>query len=334
MKNRSLCVMLVLTVAAAAVLACTATVAYAAPPSPAILGLNVYAPGNGSWFGNQYPGTSPLIATYPQIMSSGWRGWYNQGASFLTTPTFLTQSYQPIPLSYLGYSYNGSAFTSITATPHRAFWNDGIYSFDATGALVLSSYEGTASFGIDSARPTSTSNVLPVYDTTATIAITASDTASGPEYIVFSFDGAPDYAYALSNPNALNLNFWVLISGPHTLRWFTIDNAGNHEYTHMASFVVNATGYVPVLGKPKVSVKKKVATFTGSVTPAATSRTVVLTVQRKSGKWKGFATYSVTVPKYAGTYALKKSISKKGTYQVKAAEGTGASVWSKGFAIK
>lgn len=338
MRRRSVRIALVLAIVVSVVLGCMAGVAYAVPPSLAWLPLMIGSPGSGSSYSRNtrdIAQTSPVQGTYPQIGGSYWYGWYNQDVS-LTGIVFETPGYVGIPLSHLAYSYNGSAYTSITASPLRTFSAEGIYAFDATGTLSAVSYEGTGSMGIDKTRPSSSSNMVPVYDNSAVITITATDTLSGPQFIVYSLDGASDYATDTPDLNTLSGDVFVHAAGWHTLRWFTIDNAGNFEHSHQVSFLINASGYTPVLGKPHVSVRKgHTATFTGSVTPGATNKMVALTLQRKSGKsFKPFATYSVKVPKYASAYAIVKYITKAGTYHVKAAEGAGASVWSKNFTIK
>ncbi len=323
MRNRSLRAMLVLAVAIVAVLAGSAGVALALP-IPVSLNLHLQ-PGAGNAsdpFGN---------------MGGSSVEWFNKAVSIASTPTLSIPSTTTlIPASYLAYSLNGSAFTSITASPLQTFGAEGIYSFDATGSLVGISYEGTSTFGIDMTRPMSSSNAVPVYDATATITITATDTLSGPEYIVYSLDGASDYATPTPDAQTLSADVAVTAPGAHTLSWFSVDNAGNHERWHSVSFLVNATGYTPVLGRPKVSVyKKRKGRLSGSVTAAATDRTLTFTQMRKSGKsWKASGTAQVTIRKYASTYAFGLRFTKAGTYRVRAAEGAGVSAWSKEYKVK
>jgi hypothetical protein len=239
-------------------------------------------------------------------------------------------------VSYLAYGLNGSALTSITASPKRTFSAEGVYSFDATGSLAGTSYEGTSTFGIDKTRPVSSSDVVPVYDGTATVTITDTDALSGPEYILYSLDGASDFATPTATPETtqdFSVSAVTTTPGRHALTWYSVDNAGNQERWHETSFVVNAVGYKPVLGKPKVSVHKRTVVFGGSVTAATARKIVTLTVQRLSGK-TSVATYSVWAPKYASAYALSKYINKAGTYRVRATEGSGLSAWSNNFKIK
>jgi len=312
---------LALVVVVVAMLAFTAAVAYADPTTS--LDFNTSSPGAASWFGG-------LESTVT---------WYNQDVSITTVPTLFDFSQDSdISLNYFAYSFNGSAFTSITASPLHTFAAEGLYSFDATGTDDLdTAFEGTQTpgFGIDKTRPTSASNLVPVYDASAKVTITAADMLSGAEFIVYTLDGASDYATPTPT-GSLSADVVMTTPGMHTLGWFTVDNAGNHEHAHNVSFLVNATGYVPVLGKPRIkALKKHNAVFSGSVTAATTSRTVTLTVQRLNGKkFRSFKTYTVSAAQYAGSYSLTKNLKKAGTYRVRAAEGSGVSAWSNSVKVK
>lgn len=344
MKNAFLSAATALVAAAAMVLGCLAASAYAGPATPGHLVMNhaISANSPSTFFGND-PNTvmtSPMIAAYPQIAVGPFWGWYNQDV-IERNPTFETDVYTgPVSLDYLALSFDGSAPTSITSLLPYTVSAQGIYTFDATGTYSAVSYEGSDTIGIDKTDPVTTSNLVPVYDDSAVITLAATDTLSGPSWTDWRLDGASTCATecAVGIPSVIVLSHQVAVSTPgwHTLRWFSIDNAGNFENTHLASFLINASGYTPVLGRPSVAVRaKQTAVFAGSVTPGATNKTVALTVQRRSGKsFKPFATYFVSVPKYANAYGLSKHISKAGVYQVKAAEGMGASVWSKSFTIK
>jgi hypothetical protein len=276
--------------------------------------------------------------------------WFNQDVSLVSTPTLSAwESTSSITLDYFAYRLNGSAFTSITASPLRTFSAEGVYDFEATGINVVGlSYEGSRTLGIDKKRPTSSSNLVPVYTGSAKITITATDTLSGPEFVMYTLDGTsqravPGYPWMFvvagptpKDPNApFVVDVKVTSPGKHRLSWFAVDNAGNHERWHDTTFLVNPVGYVPVLGKPSVYVRGHKATVRGTVTPAARPRPAVMTVQRKGDSgWKAFATYSWWIPKYAGVYSLKRTITKKGVYRVKTAEGTGSSRWSKEFTVE
>ena len=321
MRNKALRSVLGLAAVVIAVLACTAGAAYAAPAT-ADLNLSISSPGNMGWdFGNH---NSTLT-------------WFNQDVSIDDTPTMSTESTTDIPLSYFAYQFNGGTLTSITANPMRTFSAEGIYSFEATGSdLLATAYESSATLGIDKTRPTSVSDVVPVYDGSAAITIEATDTLSGLEDTVYILDGTPEFATPPPfPPDAVSAVVNVATDGQHTLSWYAVDNAGNHERMHTSTFRVNEIGYTPVLGRPSVSVKRvRNVTFSGSVTPATTAKTVWLTVQRLNGRtFRPFATYSVRVPRYASQYSIRKHFTRAGTYRVRAFEDTGASTWSRSFKL-
>lgn len=322
MKNRSWRLAFGLVIAFVCVYGVLGASASAAPITPASLNMAWLSPGNATWFGNTGV-------------------WSNQNISIVGTPTLSNASTTtPIPLMYLAYSLNGGAPVNITSAPHVTLTQEGVYTWDGVGILNAVSYESTTTvLRIDKSRPTSWSNAVPVYDGTATVTMTATDTLSGAGFVVYSVDNVTDFAssvgpYLGSFPVTATIN--VTDPGAHSMSWFSIDRAGNHEAWHSASFRVNALGYVPQLGKPSTSVKKtRKVTFKGSVTPATSNRALKLTVQRKNGKvWKPFAVYSATVSRYMGSYSVMKYVSKAGTYRVMTAEGTGASVWSKNFVLK
>jgi hypothetical protein len=339
--KRSLRTTLVLTIAIIAALAFSATSALGATRADSFNIGFVSSGDAGAWFGNL--GT-PIR-------------WYNQDVSIVATPTlYAFESTSTITLSYLGYSYNGSEFTSITAeTTHTVFATEGLYSFDATGSNTAEvTYEGTRTIGIDKTRPATRSNLVPVYNGSALVTITVTDALSGPEYILYTLDGAPAYAVpgiggglifdslatALAVPappagNSYDIGVNVAGRGLHTLSWFAVDNAGNHGGWHSTTFRINAPGYTPVLGRPSVSVLRHRVSFKGTVTAATRAKQVILTVQRKDGSsWDSYAKFTVLVAKYAGSYWIRETISDRGKYRVKAAEANGKSRWSKEFRVR
>jgi hypothetical protein len=322
MKTRLIALALfVLVLTAAMVGAVGPALALAPPPTPASLGFSQSTTGTAWWYG-----------------ATGM--WTNQDISITSTPTMsLLGTSTIIVPSYFAYSLNGGPAVDITSGMKHTFTAEGVYRLDAAGTLNLISYEATnAVLRIDKTRPTSWSNAVPVYDAAAAITISATDALSGASSIAYSLDGASDFATPTApygGTHDLTSTVNVVAPGWHNLRWFAVDLAGNHDNAHYISFLVNAPGDKPVLGKPKVSVRKgHTTTVKGSVTPAATARVLVVTVQRKGKTWKTVATFRVTVPKYASAYSMTKYLSKKGTCRVYATEGTGVSKNSNSFVIR
>jgi hypothetical protein len=267
--------------------------------------------------------------------------WYNQNIVIADRPVMNNDPSgegTDFDLTALDYRFNGSAATSITANPLLTFSNEGIYTFEATGTYSATGYIASTTLGLDKTRPTSTCDAVPVYDAAANITLRANDALSGPEFVLYSLDGASDYATPTANPGStdqLVAPIQVTTPGAHTLSWFAVDTAGNFEKPHLTTFWVNPVPYKPVLSKPAVKVKKRKITVSGSVTPATTGRTVIFTVNRKAGsKFKFYGTYAMSLPMYYGSYSALITLKKAGTYQVLAAENDGLSAWSKSFTVK
>jgi hypothetical protein len=266
--------------------------------------------------------------------------WFNQPLSIDTTPQLSADSADgEIVVDYVGLTVNGGAEASITSSVVRTL-GEGVYGFYVTGTDDQSGtdYEGTATIGVDVTRPVSSCNAVVAYDVAANVTITANDALSGPRSIIWSLDGGSEQATPPVDTGidkAMTAEVLVTTPGFHTLSWFSLDCAGNFERWHSVSFWVNPLGYTPSLGKPSVTTKKHYATIKGTVTPATSPKTVLITVQRKSGGgFKAAGTVAITVPRYAATYSVKKYLQKAGTYRVKAAEDAGVSGWSKSFTIR
>lgn len=278
---------------------------------------------SGHLFGNYYSSPDP------------W-GWYNQDVGFDSAPTLLNPTaHGQISLQQLDCVRDGSIPVNLGgASPVLS--DEGIYTIRASGVdESMTVFSGEWSLGIDKTRPVSGSNACPVYDGPAEITITAADNLSGCEFIVSSVDGAPDFSTPTPDTSSDSLHIQVKAAGAHLLTWFAVDNAGNHEPPHAASFRVNPVGYVPVLSAPRVSRRAKTMSFRGSVTPASSARRVVLKLQRKrASKWRPVATFSVVVHRYDAMYWLKKRLPLHGTYRVIASEDGGVSPPSNVFRIK
>jgi hypothetical protein len=214
-------------------------------------------------------------------------------------------------------------------------------SREGTYTVAFSGLNGTGErggyseyYGIDKTRPVAFSNLKPVYDNSATITVTATDTLSGVIYILGGLDGEPEWAKEASGQNnSVEVTAGV---GSHFVTYFALDGAGNFSHRQTVAFTVNPTGYVPVLSNPSVSsAKKRKVTFGGSVTASASDGVVNLTIQRKVGrKWKSYRGYSVAVPKYAGSYSLATKFRTTGTFRVRANQGAGYSPGYRTFRVR
>jgi hypothetical protein len=318
MKKRSLA--LVALVFAFTLAFAGAAVALPVPPTPVPLQIGFSYDGSTTWFG-----------------ATG--SWTNQDFSIVGTPTVWVSGYRDFDT--LGYQFNDGPVVDITTDwKTQKFSTEGTYRFDAVLTTGGVTYESSNTvLGLDKHRPYSWTSAVPVYDSPAVITITASDTLSGAAFVAYNLDGAQDYNSSYTpfvGAGSLTTTVTVTTPGKHTLKWFTVDRAGNHEYTHQVAFQVNAPGYTPRLSKPYLGVRSHdYVRISGSVTKAATARNLYVRVQRKvAGVWMPYAVFKVKMPKYVGSYSIKKWIGKDGTYRVVATEGAGTSSASRSVTIR
>ncbi|MCE5203596.1 MAG: hypothetical protein LLG24_05240, partial [Actinomycetia bacterium] len=88
---------------------------------------------------------------------------------------------------------------------------------------------------IDTTPPETSCDAEPVYVTTATVTLTATDTASGVAETRWVLDGTPGVAETPGVDTTLS----VSAEGSHTLQYASQDNAGNRESTRTVSFTID-----------------------------------------------------------------------------------------------
>lgn len=330
-KKKALLVALCVLIAVVAIVA-TAASAFAAPAWPAALYYSSSSPGDNAWWFGELTHTSP-------VPFGNNARWFNQDvalSNFYLMPTTHPSDSTIVPLATGTYTPVGGAdqsFASTTTPVHLT--RDGVYVFNLAGVNASSTaFVATASVGIDRTRPASWSDAVPIYDGTATVTISATDTLSGAEWIMYSLDGQSEYGTSTIPGNQFSTHA-VAGVGSHSLSWQSVDNAGNFEGRHTVAFAVNPLGFQPTVGTVKTVVKKRKVFFAGNVSPLATSATVKLVVTRKSGaKWKSYGNYFLMVMKYHSGFGISKTFAKAGTYRVRAYEGTSASHKTTQFVVK
>lgn len=285
--------------------------------------------------GNMNNTTSPILPA----PASSFGGWFNQNVTFgnlaITDPDFDGDV-------ILGASFWQFSSDGVNWTPNTQFFGskevatEGLYGLTAVGTDDTETADvatGTIipAFGIDKTKPDSTSDVKPVYNQTAVVTITATDTLSGIENLQYSVSSTGPFNYANdADPGsafAVPVTFGV---GSQTLRWHAFDNAGNID-GHSVNFIVRPLGFVPkvtlntsVSGKDKHNV-----TFSGTIDPLATSSTLNVTIRRwKNKKWNKYASFQLTIPAYAGSYSVQKRITSDGTFSASGTDSGGSSPWS------
>lgn len=287
----------------------------------------------GQNHGNLMEFTSPVLPSPPDYFF-----WYNQDVT--ATDFELVDPDADADLLFTRGLYNtGGADTPFTDP--LVVSAQGVYNLTVVGTEDDgdTTYTVPSAFGIDKTAPNSSSDAVPVYGGgTATINISATDALSGVEDVRYSMDGGPwDYDFdAVVGTTVVPVTFNT--PGTHTLWWRTCDNAGNEDF-HSVTFIVRPSGFVPTVtlgvtmlrtGKNGSHIEHHKARFSGNVSPMPTDMPLQITVQRWNGHiWKFFTSFTITVPKYAGSYSVTKSFSKDGKYRALAQEGGGLSSWKR-----
>lgn len=108
---------------------------------------------------------------------------------------------------------------------------DGVYSISAAGTDDVGSVSGTITpaFGVDMTDPVVTTDRVPFYAGTPQVTVTATDTMSGLENVLFNVDGVKSYAYEpdFADPGVFSVPFSFAGEGEHVFSWVAFDNAGN-----------------------------------------------------------------------------------------------------------
>ena len=179
----------------------------------------------GSSHGNVNPETSP-------VDPSGTFFWFNKAVR-VTAFDFAERGNGALTFSGATFGLNtGSGYTSQTAlsAPYRLSY-DGVYSIvaSATDSGGTVSGEFTPAFGIDQTDPEVTTDRVPFYASNATVTVTATDTMSGIENVLFNVDGARNQVWEpdASNPSSFSVSFPFIGTGVHIFSWAAFDNAGN-----------------------------------------------------------------------------------------------------------
>jgi hypothetical protein len=184
-------------------------------------------------------------------------------------------------------SLNGGAFQKVgSAGREDGSFTDGdpavasatsvhyeIVTVDRVGQT--SSPAGPVLMGVDSARPTTSATVLPVYSGSASIALVPADVGSGVARTSWRLDGV-DGAGTLVRTDQL---------GDHTLEYWSVDNAGNEESPHnAASFAVVAAPTTTLMPVYRFyNLKKGVHFYTASAAEMANVRDHLYKTYRLEG---------------------------------------------------
>ena len=180
------------------------------------------------------------------------------------------------------------------------------YSADADGQVEATK---TATVRIDLTSPSTREDHVPTYVSDATIHLTATDAVSGVWSTQWDVDGAPGVG-----PTTV-----CSVIGTHTLRYRSVDWAGNAEATHTITFTVARASH-PTLVRltAPASVKvKKAYVLSGVVRPTDAPGKVKLTIARLVGRqWKTAKTATLVLNRSA--FAYRYAPRTKGSWKMTA----------------
>lgn len=117
-------------------------------------------------------------------------------------------------------------------------WIDAGVDWDSTWYYRVKAYRGelssawalAAGYRVDSAPPVTTSDAAGAYVGTATITLSADDGASG--------SGVADTLYVLDAQHGSGTTIQATGTGQHTLQFWSVDAAGNHETPRTVTFTI------------------------------------------------------------------------------------------------
>jgi hypothetical protein len=197
---------------AAALLALGASPAAAQPVDPATLGQPVAAPG--------CPDSAPDCVPPDDTTSLGGGYWFTTPGVDVT----LTGEDAGSGLAGMEYAVDSGDIASGAANEIVHFSGEGAHSLAHRALDVDGNASGWAldDFGIDSAPPVNTTAVVdPAPRQSATVAVTATDSGSGVDVVRWQLDGGT----VQSGPSGSQVT--IAADGPHTLRTWAVDVAGN-----------------------------------------------------------------------------------------------------------
>jgi RHS repeat-associated protein len=236
----------------------------------------------GGWAVGQTYYVHMRAASQPVAGHFVWSPWTDWGAGSFTltlpdtTPPTTSSNAQPfytgtanITLSAIdsgsgvaatyykvdgGSQQTGTAVTVSGAGSHTIYF----WSVDNAGNIET---QKSASFVIDTTPPTTTSNALSFYNGTAVITLSAGDTGSGVGATYYKVDGGAQTA-----GTAITVLPPASGTATHTISFWSVDNAGNVETAHMATFTV-----IPYDGAPPLTTSNAQSAYNGTATISLTA---------------------------------------------------------------
>ena len=191
---------------------------------------------NSVWAGVETGGV--YKTTQPLTSATGIPAWANSPVTFSLTATDNTPPFSTY------YKLGGGSFAPYTdpvTVSDLGTTTVSFYSVDAIGRTETT--PKTANIRIETDAPVTTVDGIAdggTYTEPTTFTISATDTVSGVKNTYYSLDGGVETTYT-------GTTFRVIGMGPHTVSFWSKDNAGNVETTHVVNYVLLPSAPVTTL---------------------------------------------------------------------------------------
>jgi hypothetical protein len=215
-----------------------------------IVGWTLSDAGSGNY---PAPGALGFTQGWDSIPSDSYsKSHGGDGDSFYTGPEFINATGGCL-------SFNGaSGCQGGNQGCHTAY----VRGWDNQGRTTYASYGPVC---VDTVAPTSSASLSgttngSVYTGAVTVTIASSDATSGIAHTYYSLDGSGYIGY--SSPFTVG----ATARGPHTLYYYSIDNAGNYSSVKSASFTISSVTTTTLTSSLNPSIYGEAVTFKAAVT--------------------------------------------------------------------
>ncbi len=207
------------------------------------------------------------ITNNPKVPASGfYPGWLTvslaandaggNGASGIKNTYYSIDAYTCYPQNLAGCTVYNGAFPVYTTGYHY------VYYMTEDNAGNFSPVE-TEEIAIDFTPPLTVANlgggqINGTYSTVVNVALSAGDNLSGVAKTLYTVDGGAQQTYGTSY-------FTVAALGAHTIKYWSVDKAGNVETMHTLTFTILSPTTATVTGSPQTAMKGQAVTLTATV---------------------------------------------------------------------
>ena len=265
--------------------------------------------GAGTGFSVGPPVTS--VDTTPPTTTSSAVATYSNSAAITLFPS---DNSGGSGVAHTYYTLDGGAQTEGTAINVATYGSHTIVFWSVDNAGNVESPHTAVFFINDTIPPSTTSNAGPTYVGTALITLTASDNAGGSGLA---------HTYHVLDGGAQTEGTSVSVSGlgPHTLAFWSVDNAGNVEGQHIAAFTVNAglvSSALTISASPSSVRLPAPFVLSGTLAPAIAGDHMAVYVKKPgSARWS-YSSARLTYGALGNLWWYRYTPVLRGTYQFQA----------------